>query len=172
MKTVRKIVQYFLCYGFLGWVLEGLFNLMTVGCFRKANFLHLPMKPMYGFGALAILIGHHCWPRRILLTGCFLPCLVEYCSGYLLEHFFALRYWDYRQEFAQIKGYVCLKFALCWIVLTQVVLYLVQPILSCLLGIAGKWKWLWQEWTKLFFLDVIVTCCQRKYGDKRVVSHG
>ena len=110
MKTTKKLLQYFLCYGFLGWILEGVFNLVTAGQFRKANFLHLPMKPMYGFGALAILIAHRYWPRKIFLTSCFLPCLVEYCSGYFLEHCFALRYWDYRQEFVQIKGYVKVKF--------------------------------------------------------------
>ena len=172
MKTTKKLLQYFLCYGFLGWILEGVFNLVTAGQFRKANFLHLPMKPMYGFGALAILIAHRYWPRKIFLTSCFLPCLVEYCSGYFLEHCFALRYWDYRQEFVQIKGYVCLKFACCWLILTQIVVHLVQPVLACLLKVLGKWKWFWREWTKLFILDAAVTCYQRKYRDKRVVKYG
>ena len=172
MMKAGRIGQYFLCYSFLGWILEGMFNLVTVGQFRKANFLHLPVKPMYGFGALAILLGHHWWPRRIFLINGFLPCLVEYCSGYFLEHCFALRYWDYRQEFAQIKGYVCLKFAFCWFILTQVVICFVQPVLACLLSILGKWKWFWREWTKLFCLDVVVTCYQRKYGNKRVVNYG
>lgn len=39
---------YFTVYSFLGWVLEGSYNLYSTGTFRKEGFLKGPFKPMYG----------------------------------------------------------------------------------------------------------------------------
>lgn len=172
MGLIRKTEQYFLCYSFLGWILEGLFNLVTQGRFRKANFLHGPIKPMYGFGALALLSSYWRNPKRLFYASCWLPCLVEFCSGYWLERCFALRYWDYRQEFGQFKGYICLKFALCWVILAQLLIKVVHPVVQWVLrGIDRKGK-ISHKLMGIFLADVAVTYYQRRYGSKRVINHG
>lgn len=158
---LRQTGQCFLIYSFLGWILEGLFNRVKVGTFRKPNFLHGPVKPMYGFGGV-LLVGSYKYDRRHFAYNCWLlPLLVEYISALWLERRYALKYWDYSKEFMQMDGRICLKFALCWVILAQVVVRCIQPLLDAMLRATGKlsgWKTLFQ----LFFLDCAVTMHQRK----------
>lgn len=158
---IRRVVQTFLIYSFLGWLIEGGYNWVVAGKFRKPNFLHSPLKPMYGFGGV-LLAGSYKYDRKhFRYQCCLLPLLVEFCSGFWLEHKYNLKYWDYSKEFLQIGGYICLKFALCWIILAQMLVYLVQPLLELFLKIAGKlpgWKMLCQ----LFLWDCFITMHDRR----------
>ena len=53
---IRRTGQCFLIYSFLGWVLEGIFHLAKEGTFHKPNFLHGPVKPMYGFAGVLLAV--------------------------------------------------------------------------------------------------------------------
>ena len=56
MQLIRSIFFYFIMYSFLGWMIEGFFNLSTKGHFIKPNFLLLPVKPMYGIAATLLIL--------------------------------------------------------------------------------------------------------------------
>ncbi len=130
---MRRVRQNFLIYSFLGWILEGCYNLVVAGTFRKPNFLHIPLKPMYGIGGV-MLAGSYKYDRKHFgYNCCLLPVLVELCSGIWLERVFKLRYWDYSKEFLQFGGHICLKFALCWMVLAQLLAKVVHPFLELFL---------------------------------------
>lgn len=171
MKGLRKVNQCFLFYSFIGWILEGLFNVFAVGHFKKPNFLHGPVKPMYGIGAVALLGSYKLSPSHFRYHCWLIPCLVEFCSGLWLERRFSLKYWDYSKEFGQIGGYICLKFALCWIILAYTLVKLVQPMADRLLCRCSHWK-IWRLWEHLFLLDMLITFYQRTFGSKRVISGG
>lgn len=158
---LRRAGQSFLIYSFLGWVLEGCFHWVVHGRFQKPNFLHGPFKPMYGFGGV-LLAGSYKYDRKhFCYTCCLLPLLVEYCSGLWLERRFHLKYWDYSKEVMQLNGHICLKFALCWIVLAQLLVRWIQPFLERFLHYTGKlagWKLLY----RFFLLDCLSTLYQRR----------
>ncbi|KWX89533.1 hypothetical protein AMQ83_00040, partial [Paenibacillus riograndensis] len=48
-------------YSFLGWVLEGSYNLYSLVMFRKEGFLRGPFKPMYVFAPRLLLAARHRW---------------------------------------------------------------------------------------------------------------
>ena len=158
---MRRVRQNFLIYSFLGWILEGCYNLVVAGTFRKPNFLHIPLKPMYGIGGV-MLAGSYKYDRKHFgYSCCLLPVLVELCSGIWLERVFKLRYWDYSKEFLQFGGHICLKFAWCWIVLAQLLAKVVHPFLELFLKKTGKLA-VWELLYQLFFADCLFTIHQRR----------
>lgn len=158
---MRRVRQNFLIYSFLGWILEGCYNVVVAGTFRKPNFLHIPLKPMYGIGGV-MLAGSYKYDRKHFgYSCCLLPVLVELCSGIWLERVFKLRYWDYSKEFLQFGGHICLKFALCWIVLAQLLAKVVHPFLELFLKKTGKLA-VWELLYQLFFADCLFTIHQRR----------
>lgn len=158
---LRRAGQYFLIYSFLGWMLEGCYNWVVHGRFQKPNFLHGPVKPMYGFGGV-LLAGSYKYDRKhFYYNCCLLPLLVEFCSGLWLEHKFQLKYWDYSKEFLQLGGYICFRFALCWIVLAQLLARWVHPLLAVFLRYAGGLRG-WKLLYRLFLVDCLSTIYQRR----------
>ncbi len=159
------IKQEFLVYGFLGWLLENCYNKHVEGKFWKANFLHGPIKPMYGIGGVLLVYSHRHYRKQFGYAAIIIPLLVEWCSGRWLDERYHLKYWDYNGERIQLGGYICLRFALCWIVLAQVVVYLVQPLLErCMKAMArlSGWQTICQSLFRGFVLDSMVTLYRRE----------
>jgi len=157
----RRIWQLFLVYSFLGWLLEGGFQWWQTGKFQKPNFLHGPIKPMYGFGGLLLLASYRYDRKHFGGNCCLIPLLVELGSGMWLEREFHLKYWDYSKEIVQLGGYICLKFALCWMLLAQILVRFVQPVVNLLLKLTG-WIPIWQALYQFFMLDCLFTIPARR----------
>ena len=51
----QKVILYFFIYALLGWILETVFCLITLGTFSKRGFLYGPLCPMYGFAAIGMI---------------------------------------------------------------------------------------------------------------------
>ena len=158
--------QYFLLYSFLGWLLEGCFNCITTGTFQKPNFLHGPYKPMYGFGGILLAASYQYDRRHFAWHCCLLPLAVEFGSGWWLKRHYGLTYWNYSREFLQLGGLICLKFALCWIALAQLVVHCVQPLLTRLVRLTGRLS-VWPALFRLFALDCAVTMGKRRQDHLR-----
>ncbi|PHV72008.1 hypothetical protein CS063_00595 [Sporanaerobium hydrogeniformans] len=137
---------YFIIYSFLGWIIEGLFNWATQGSFKKPNFLLIPLKPMYGFAATFLLLFYPLvsFPFFLLLAF-IIPLGVEYLSGWLLDHYYGLRFWDYRKQRFNIGGYICLQFAIYWVILSLLLLYTLQPLIAYLYFLISPW-WTFFSW--------------------------
>ena len=132
MNLCLYICFNFILYCFIGWLIEGLYSLATTKKFKKDGFLKTPLKPMYGIAMTILIIFHEIFdiyglPMLLLLA--LIPTTVEYISGYMLDHKFNKKYWDYSKIKYNINGYVCLKFSLYWIILTYIGLYLFQPMI-------------------------------------------
>ena len=130
--NIYSLLFYFILYSFLGWVVEGLYSLVVSGTFYKDGFLIGPFKPMYGF-AMTIMIVLQRYNSSLWFLGIMsilVPSTVEYITGFLLDNFLNLRYWDYMDLPLNINGYVCMLFSAFWIILVFAALYLIQPIVN------------------------------------------
>ena len=158
---MRRTAQCFLIYSFLGWILEGCYNWFAAGRFQKPNFLYGPVKPMYGIAGI-LLAGSYKYDRKHFSGNCcILPLLVEFCSGWWLNHRYHLTYWDYSKEFLQLGGLICFKFALCWIVLAQCVVRWIQPCLEWGLRFVGSLAG-WKVLFRVFLLDCLASTSRRR----------
>ena len=88
------------------------------------GFLKGPFLPIYGSGAICILIVTI--PVRgnipaMCVVGMVSATVLEYITGYVMERLFKVRYWDYTGKFLNVHGYICLMSTLCWGVMTVLV---------------------------------------------------
>ncbi|MEK5029215.1 putative ABC transporter permease [Paenibacillus sp. FSL M7-1046] len=160
---------YFVVYSFLGWVLEGSYNLYSQGTFRKEGFLKGPFKPMYGCAPLLLLAAKDLQlPVPLLLVlALIIPSAVEYASGWLLKAAFHRQWWDYKELPYQLHGHICLKFSLYWWGLATACIYLLQPVMEGLYTIIEPlWGMVLPMAALLFLADLLWTCRVRRRGLK------
>ncbi|MDE7245674.1 MAG: hypothetical protein K2O18_17115 [Oscillospiraceae bacterium] len=100
-------------YSFLGWCCEMVYCSLCEGhlC-EKRGFLNGPVCPVYGHGALLVLIilrGGCETPLLTFLYGAVLTSVIEYITSYYMEKLFHMRWWDYSGRRFNLFGRVCLR---------------------------------------------------------------
>lgn len=110
-------IAFFMIYCLIGWAMESLYVSFEHKKWVNRGFLHGPFLPIYGFGAIIILISTI--PVRnhyflIFLFGMIGATLLEYVTGYVMERIFHVKYWDYSYDFCNLNGYICLGCSLAW----------------------------------------------------------
>ncbi len=117
LKVQELIIYYFLC-ATIGWILEVIYAYMVFGTFVDRGFLYGPMCPIYGYGAVAmVLITEAIKKKNVNMVGTFfiitaIFTLLEYMASLVLELIFHLRWWDYTNEFLNLNGRICVAFSL------------------------------------------------------------
>lgn len=127
-----ELIWYFLFYSALGFVLEVAFTWATGGEKRDRKcMLFLPLCPVYGVGALGILLLPE-WiqvrPMALFLAGGLAATAAEYLLSWFYETAWGVSFWDYRHLPLHINGRVCLPFSLAWGLLSFPLCYFVQPV--------------------------------------------
>lgn len=118
-------------YSFLGWCGEMIYCSIGQGklC-EKRGFLNGPLCPIYGHGALLVLVvlGQR-WnnPISTFLIGMVLTSTVEYLTSYLMEKLFHMRWWDYSHHHFQLNGRICLLNSTLFGLACLVLRYVVHP---------------------------------------------
>lgn len=126
----QRVLIYFFIYAFLGWILETVYCLLTLGVFQKRGFLYGPICPIYGIGAVLLILALRKIKGNNIIK--FFTCMIvfsvfEYFVSYLLEILFGLRWWDYSNEFLNIQGRVSLVFSIAWGVLGVLFVEKIHP---------------------------------------------
>lgn len=113
--TILEGILYFTAYSVLGWICESIW--CSIGTKKPTNrgFLAGPWCPIYGFGALLILlltapVAYN--PLLVFLIALVTATILEYFTGWLLETLFQTKWWDYSCRKLQIKGRICLQNAI------------------------------------------------------------
>ena len=122
---------YFVIYSFLGFCIEVVFARLTHQKKRDRKCLYLlPLCPVYGFGAVAILL----LPPPIRENGLLLffmggltATVVEYLTGVWDRRVLGVKFWDYTGLPGSTDGVVCLPFGLVWGLLAILLVRLLHP---------------------------------------------
>lgn len=110
-------VLFFFIYSFIGWVWESCYVSLRKHRWVNRGFMHGPMLPIYGSGALVVLISTIGVRENIALTfllGMAAATILEYITGAVMERLFHVRYWDYSNQKFNLNGYICVSSSLCW----------------------------------------------------------
>ncbi|MCD8379427.1 MAG: hypothetical protein LUC95_03675 [Lachnospiraceae bacterium] len=119
--TVDQWLFFFYFYCFCGWVFESTYVSVKDRHFVNRGFMHGPFLPLYGCGAIMMLVVSRPFADHLILTyiaGCIGATVLEYLTGAWMEALFKVRYWDYSNQKFNIRGYVCLSSTLVWGLLT------------------------------------------------------
>ncbi|MDD5949088.1 MAG: hypothetical protein PUC39_05085 [Lachnospiraceae bacterium] len=115
--STMQWVLFFYVYCFLGWIWESGYVSARERKWTNRGFMHGPFLPIYGSGAIMILLATIPVKDNLLLIffmGMIAATLLEYFTGAAMERLFHVRYWDYSNQFCNLNGHICLKCSLAW----------------------------------------------------------
>ena len=134
---------YFVLYSFVGFVLEVLFARATGNPKRDRKcHLFLPLCPVYGLGAVLILLLPPAGlsnPRLLFFCGSLADTAAEYAMAVDYHYAAGVDFWEYRHLPLQLGGRVCLLFSGLWGLLSLGLMGLLQPWISVLLPAIPGW---------------------------------
>lgn len=137
--TLIQWLAFFLIYCFFGWCIESTIVSFTKKRLVNRGFLRGPILPLYGFGAIVMLVSTLWIKDNIVLVylfGAIAATCLEYVTGASMEALLKIKYWDYSDKMFNLNGYICLKSSLFWGILTLVLLKIIhKPIATIITNI-------------------------------------
>lgn len=137
METAAHAVCYFMVYSFIGWVYESVLCSITERRLVNRGFLNGPVCPIYGAGAMLVIVLFGGTPMGYLalfLAGGMVTCTLEYLTSYGMEKLLHARYWDYSDRRFQINGRVCAEGFLVFGALSVALVKWIHPAVQRLAG--------------------------------------
>lgn len=128
--TLHKWLLLFYLYCFIGWIWESCYVSLKKHKWINRGFLKGPLLPIYGSGAIVVLISTLTVENNLLLVfviGVISATILEYITGVAMEKLFHVRYWDYSKEPFNINGHICLISSLAWGVFSVLLVRFVNP---------------------------------------------
>ena len=125
----------FLAGSIVGWIYELFFYWIFENRISNNGFFYGSYLPIYGFGTLFIVLFTKRFkkhPIAIFLLSIPITGILEYITGYVMYEIWTSRWWDYRNLFLNIDGYVCLRSVLSFAFGAMFLIYLVEPFICIL----------------------------------------
>ena len=119
--TIIQWLFFFYFYCFFGWVFESTYVSIKGRKFVNRGFMRGPFLPIYGSGAIMMLVVSMPFQDNLILTylaGCVGATALEFVTGTVMEALFKVRYWDYSNQKFNYKGHICLGSTIAWGFLT------------------------------------------------------
>ena len=139
--TMVQWLFFFYFYCLFGWCFESSYVSLKKRKLVNRGFMRGPFLPLYGSGAIMMLVVSMPFQHNILLTyiaGCIGATALEYVTGVVMEALFKVRYWDNSNQKFNFQGQICLSSTLAWggltILMTRVVH---KPVEQLMLAIPG-----------------------------------
>ena len=152
MHSLSEYFLFFVIYSFFGYICEVIYVSICTKRITNRGYLYGPIVPIYGFGAIGIIVSLS-WAYDlnewysiplVFLLGFLLTSILEYFVSWIMELIFHMRWWDYSDKFLNIKGRVCLRNSSMFGLLVVAVLYLLHPyvvipFVSLISGFGNLW---------------------------------
>jgi len=154
--------SYFVFYSFLGWICETTYCFIIDKQYVNRGFLNGPFCPIYGVGALSVIIMLTPVSDNIILiflSAMIFTSILEYITGFLLEVIFNLKWWNYSNYRFNIKGRVCLLNSILFGILSVVTVKVINPVIAELLNNiqSSIIIWICNILIIVFLYDTIIT---------------
>ncbi len=140
--TTGQWVLLFFFYCFCGWVWESCYVSLCQRRWVNRGFLHGPLLPIYGSGAIIILFVTLPVEDSLVLIwllGMLAATALEYVVGTAMEKIFQVRYWDYSQHRFNLNGHICLSSSIAWGFFSILLVRFLHPPVGRLLGDIPSW---------------------------------
>lgn len=121
---------YFLVFAIIGWLIETAYSFYELGHFTKRGFLYGPLCPIYGWGAIILIMFFSTYKKKnfkLFIYAAVIFSLFEYLVGFGLEALFSLRLWDYTAEFMNLNGRISIFYSFAWGIIAILVINFIYP---------------------------------------------
>lgn len=132
--SIPSLILLYFAFSLVGWLWEVSLHLITDGEFVNRGVLHGPWLPIYGTGAILILVLLNMFRKKpvlefistIIVCGC-----VEYFTAYYLELTHGgQKWWDYSGYFLNLHGRICAEGLLIFGIGGMAIAYVAAPLLD------------------------------------------
>ena len=133
----QKTVIYFMIYAFLGWIAEEIFCLISTHTFVKRGFLFGPICPIYGYGAIILIIffkNYKKKPIQLFFLSAVVFSFFEYITDFFLQALFGIRWWNYTGYFLNLNSRITLSFSLIWGIGSILFIKYLHPFVTKIVG--------------------------------------
>lgn len=187
LLKLQDLTMYFFICSFIGWLLEVAYAFSVYGTFVDRGFLRGPICPIYGYGAVIMVLITD-WIKKKKITNSLIifaivaviATVLEYIASYFLELVFNLRWWDYTGYFLNINGRVCLIFSIFFGIAGVIFIKNIYPIMQKIFDKIRKKLSTKTIWIILITLIILMTLDkgisallyidpELKYVDRRVI---
>lgn len=114
---ISSYIVMFFIFSFVGWIFETVFCSLHDGFYQNRGFLFGPVCPIYGLGAMVVLLmadyAHRVgiWEKfvwwQLFIIGAVASAVLEYSTHYFLEKKFHANWWDYHNMPLNLNGRIC-----------------------------------------------------------------
>lgn len=138
---LRMYFFLFMLYSVIGWVYETILFTVEEGHFVNRGFNFGPYIPIYGFGAVIIMIIISKFiaesnesiklstrPLKIFLLILVLSTIAELIGSYIMEYTLGLVLWDYSDEWMNFQGRISPKTSFIFAAGGTATYYTIQPL--------------------------------------------
>ena len=152
MERVVEYILFFFFYSVIGWISEVIYCYIKDKKFTNRGFLFGPLCPIYGTGAVSMLLTltwckdiwfgkFYAGPLMVLLIGVVVCDVVEYLTSFLMEKLFHARWWDYSKKKFNLHGRICLEHSTYWGIFSVLLIYLIHPFGAEKLALLIPYEW-------------------------------
>ena len=131
--SLTSIILMFFGFSFVGWIWEVLLHIVNDGRFVNRGVMHGPWLPIYGSGAVLILVMLFRYRRKPILEAALTILLcgtVEYFGSWYLEVTRGMKWWDYSGYFINLNGRICAEGLTVFMIGGLAAVYVLAPILD------------------------------------------
>lgn len=117
LNTFSYLLLLFIIYGTIGWGLETCYAIYNFGYFVKRGFLYGPFCPIYGYGAVILLVFMDKYKNnsfKLFIYSIIVFSTFEYVAGFALDALFATKWWDYTNDFFNLNGRISIFYSFVW----------------------------------------------------------
>ena len=117
LNKIQTYILYFFIFAILGWLMETLYSFIVLGHFTKRGFLYGPLCPLYGYGALILIIFLSKYRNnaiKLFTYSAIVFSVFEYLTSYVLEVLFHSYWWDYTNDFFNLNGRISIFYSFAW----------------------------------------------------------
>ena len=121
---------YFLVFAIIGWLLETAFSFYSLGHFTKRGFIFGPLCPIYGWGALILIMFFSTYKRhniKLFFYAAIIFSVFEYLVSFGMEALFSLKWWDYTQDVLNLNGRISIFYSFAWGIIAILFINFVYP---------------------------------------------
>jgi len=131
-----ELINQFFIFSILGHLLE---NIVVPN--YTSGILYGYWTPVYGIGAIIIILGYRYISKKlklegikktiaIFLIGAIFLSSIEYIGGTLIELIFNKTFWDYSKHKFNLGKYASLEMSITWGIASIALIYIIEPIIK------------------------------------------
>lgn len=117
LNRIQTYILYFFIFAFMGWLMETIYAIFTLGYFVKRGFLYGPLCPIYGYGALMLILFLGKSKNKnlqLFIYAAIIFSAFEYMVSFGLDALFSMHWWDYTGEFMNLNGRISIFYSFAW----------------------------------------------------------